>query len=128
MHAASVCPEPGSNSPTKQRTVLTERSLQASSSIQKIDESALCVPATLQLLKIVPFASHAEMATGVMRTLIVPRLAFQRQRVIEPATLVFRVRPRTHETTARPEWFHPVAASRRPAAATDASLEAAPAL
>src|SRR5204863_8893377 len=54
MHAASVCPEPGSNSPTKQRTVLTERSLQASSSIQKIDESALCVPATLQLLKIVP--------------------------------------------------------------------------
>jgi hypothetical protein len=66
MHAASVCPEPGSNSPTKQRTVLTERSLQASSSIQKIDESALFVPATLQLLKIVPFASHAELATGVM--------------------------------------------------------------
>jgi hypothetical protein len=66
MHAASVCPEPGSNSPTKRETVLSDDHQSFEFDPKKIDESALCVPATLQLLKIVPFASHAELATGVM--------------------------------------------------------------
>src|SRR5438045_4630992 len=57
MHAASVCPEPGSNSPTKRETVLSDDHL-ASSSIQKnrrvravrschssaVKDRALCLP------------------------------------------------------------------------------------
>src|SRR5437870_13671042 len=53
MHAASVCPEPESNSPTKNQTHLSV-GLSCFEFDQKSTKTALCVPTTLQLLKIVP--------------------------------------------------------------------------
>ena len=63
MHAASVCPEPESNSPTKQKTDLSVSPFIFEFD-QEIDETALDVPATLQLLKIVPRPPKKELAYG----------------------------------------------------------------
>jgi hypothetical protein len=73
----------------------------------------------------VPFASHAEMATGVMRTLIVPRLAFQRQRFTGAATALFRLRRRTGRTSPRTLRFLAPPDQAEAAAATDSCLQTA---
>jgi hypothetical protein len=74
MHAASVCPEPESNSPTKEETDPFGTVIIASSSNGLlIDESALVfVPATFQLLKIGAQASQTDLETGLMRMTIIP--------------------------------------------------------
>src|SRR4030088_2210783 len=74
MHAASVCPEPESNSPTKEETDPFGTVIIASSSNGLlIDESALVfVPATFQLLKIVPRPPKRNFGHGLVRTTIIP--------------------------------------------------------
>jgi hypothetical protein len=74
MHAASVCPEPESNSPTKEETGPFGTVIIASSSNGLlIDESALVfVPATFQLLKIGAQTSQTDLETGLMRMTIIP--------------------------------------------------------
>src|SRR5438309_2651871 len=78
MHAASVCPEPGSNSPTKQETILSDGHLRLRVRSRNRRVRAVCSCHSSAVKDRAP-TSHAEMATGVMWVLMLPRMTCERQ-------------------------------------------------